>query len=84
MCRAQIPEITLNMPNIHYLPAKVSPASSTIPHHRPLLLLIPHFLPREVLDATGLHKFEDDVFIPTDEPHGTIQATVTRSPRSRL
>lgn len=46
--------ITLSMPNIHYLPAKV-------------------------LDAMGIHKFEDDIFIPTDEPYGMIEATMVRS-----
>jgi len=54
----EVSSITLNMPNIHYLPAKL-------------------------LDAMGIHKFEDDVFIPTDEPHGTIQATITR-PKAKL
>jgi hypothetical protein len=31
-------------------------------------------------------QFEDDVFVGTDEPHGTIQATVRREqiPRSKF
>jgi len=56
-----IPQITLNLPNIHYLPAKN-------------------------LDAMeGDHlKFEDDVFIPVDEPHGTIEATLKRNIKAKL
>ena len=47
-----IEAITLNMPNIHF-----------IPMHNPKL---------------GIH-FNDDVFIATSEPHGTIEATRTRN-----
>jgi len=55
-----IDRITINMPNIHYLPAKN-------------------------LDAMAApHKFEDDIFIPVDEPHGTIEATLVRSPQPKL
>lgn len=40
-----------------------------------------HFLPVNLSskDNPKMVKFADDVFLPTDEPHGTIQATVTRS-----
>ncbi|ONK71331.1 uncharacterized protein A4U43_C04F7380 [Asparagus officinalis] len=40
-----------------------------------------HFLPVNLSskDNPSLVKFAHDVFLPTDEPHGTIQATVTRS-----
>jgi urate oxidase len=43
-----------------------------------------HFLPCNipVYGKNGI-QFEDDVYIPTDEPHGTISATITRS-RARL
>ena len=37
-----------------------------------------HFLPVPQLASHGL-KWENDIFNPTDEPHGTIGATVTRS-----
>eukprot|EP00244_Chara_vulgaris_P010870 TRINITY_DN5135_c0_g3_i2.p1 TRINITY_DN5135_c0_g3~~TRINITY_DN5135_c0_g3_i2.p1 ORF type:complete len:312 (-),score=41.77 TRINITY_DN5135_c0_g3_i2:816-1751(-) len=46
-----------------------------------------HFLPVN-MPLLGV-KFENDVFLPTDEPHGSIEATVTRAeaadtPRARL
>ncbi|ERN16125.1 hypothetical protein AMTRI_Chr11g95350 [Amborella trichopoda] len=34
-----------------------------------------HFLP---VNLGGLVKFNDDVYIPTDEPHGTIEACLSR------
>jgi urate oxidase len=37
-----------------------------------------HYLPMRALEALG-EKFEDDVFIPTSEPSGTITCTVARS-----
>jgi len=36
-----------------------------------------HYLPFRTLEAFG-EKFADDVFIPTNEPSGTIHCTVTR------
>lgn len=36
-----------------------------------------HYLPMKALDVLG-EKFEDDVFIPTNEPSGTITCTVGR------
>jgi len=36
-----------------------------------------HYLPMTLLDKLG-EKFEDDVFIPTSEPSGTITCTVGR------
>jgi len=55
-----VAQIVLNMPNIHFLPAKLLDAMDTP------------------------HKFEDDVFIPTDEPHGTIEATIVRHVPAKL
>jgi urate oxidase len=39
-----------------------------------------HFLPVNLSskDNPVIVKFEDDVFLPTDEPHGTIQASLSR------
>ncbi len=34
-------------------------------------------------DFYFLEQFADDVYLPTDEPHGTIEATVSR-PKSKL
>lgn len=36
-----------------------------------------HFLPYHHLGNLG-SKFENDIYLPTDEPHGLIQATVAR------
>lgn len=42
-----------------------------------------HFLPMK-MPAIGV-QFDNDVYLPTSEPHGTIEATVTRDrPASRL
>ncbi|KAL5709162.1 factor independent urate hydroxylase [Ranunculus cassubicifolius] len=40
-----------------------------------------HFLPVNLpsKDNPSIVKFEDDVFLPTDEPHGTIEASLSRS-----
>ncbi|GJN17068.1 hypothetical protein PR202_gb04107 [Eleusine coracana subsp. coracana] len=40
-----------------------------------------HFLPVNLSskENPGLVKFADDVYLPTDEPHGTIEATVSRA-----
>lgn len=46
--RSEIKDMSLYLPNIHYIPA---PA----------------------LKNTGIYKFEDDVFLPTSEPFGTIK-----------
>lgn len=44
-----------------------------------------HFLPcRLAVFAKNNIAFEDDVFVPTDEPHGIISATVDRGPRAKL
>ncbi|MED6112021.1 Uricase-2 isozyme 2 [Stylosanthes scabra] len=38
-----------------------------------------HFLPVNISNAGGqIVKFNDDVYLPTDEPHGSIQATLSR------
>lgn len=44
-----------------------------------------HFLPCNlpVFKKNGVH-FQDDVYIPTDEPHGIIQATICRFAPSKL
>lgn len=44
-----------------------------------------HFIPVNLgnKENPGLVKFADDVYLPTDEPHGTIEATVSR-PKSKL
>ena len=40
-----------------------------------------HFLPVNLSgkENPGLVKFADDVYMPTDEPHGTIEATLSRA-----
>jgi urate oxidase len=40
-----------------------------------------HFLPVNLSskENPNLVKFNDDVYMPTDEPHGTIQATISRA-----
>lgn len=40
-----------------------------------------HFLPVNLQskDNPTMVKFNDDVYLPTDEPHGTIEATMSRS-----
>lgn len=48
----EIDQVTLKLPNKHYLPANLAPFG---------------------LDGTGVS------FLPTDEPHGQIEATVARS-----
>jgi urate oxidase len=48
----EVSEVTLNTPNLHYIPAMV-------------------------LNQVG-EKFENDIFIPTNEPSGNIQCTVSR------
>ncbi|CAJ2673586.1 unnamed protein product [Trifolium pratense] len=43
-----------------------------------------HFLPVNLSNKEGqIVKFNDDVFLPTDEPHGSIEASLSRS-RSKL
>ncbi|KAL1330885.1 uricase-2 isozyme 2 [Arachis ipaensis] len=38
-----------------------------------------HFLPVNISNTGGqIVKFNDDVYLPTDEPHGSIQATLSR------
>jgi urate oxidase len=49
---SEIDEITLALPNKHYLPVNLSPFG---------------------IDATGVS------FVPTDEPHGQIEATIART-----
>ena len=41
-----------------------------------------HYLPAKLLDAVG-EKFEDDVFIPTSEPSGSINCIVARGAGGR-
>eukprot|EP00249_Psilotum_nudum_P010245 c22425_g1_i1 orf=344-1225(-) len=56
----EIESVTLNMPNLHFLPFNM-----------PII---------------GV-KFEHDIYLPTDEPHGSIEACLTRkdcSPLSKL
>lgn len=31
-----------------------------------------------------VYQFADDVYLPTDEPHGTIEATLISRPMSKL
>lgn len=50
---AQVESVFLNMPNLHFLPAKIE---GPPPHN----------------------AFEGDVFVATSEPHGNIEAVVTR------
>ncbi|KAK7279097.1 hypothetical protein RJT34_24141 [Clitoria ternatea] len=38
-----------------------------------------HFLPVNISNKDGqIVKFDDDVYLPTDEPHGSIQASLSR------
>ncbi|RZB86869.1 Uricase-2 isozyme 1 isoform B [Glycine soja] len=38
-----------------------------------------HFIPVNISNQDGpIVKFEDDVYLPTDEPHGSIQASLSR------
>ncbi|XP_050212477.2 uricase-2 isozyme 2-like [Mercurialis annua] len=38
-----------------------------------------HFLPVNIANKdSNIVKFDDDVFLPTDEPHGSIEATLSR------
>lgn len=55
-----ISSISLNMPNLHFLPVNLSS-----------------------LQNPDLVKFADDVFLPIDEPHGSIEASLSR-PHSRM
>jgi urate oxidase len=50
-----------------------------LPHVESITIYTPnmHYLPCKVLDQIG-EKFEDDIFIPTSEPSGTITCTVVR------
>lgn len=50
---AQVESVYLNMPNLHFLPARV-------------------------VAPAPYDTFEDDVYVATSEPHGTIEAVVTR------
>ncbi|XP_075495927.1 uricase [Primulina tabacum] len=50
-----ISSVQLKMPNIHFLPAKLSSKDNPV-----------------------MVQFEDDVYLPTDEPHGTIEASLSR------
>ncbi|KZV55266.1 uricase-2 isozyme 1-like [Dorcoceras hygrometricum] len=50
-----IASVQLKLPNIHFLPVKLSSRDNPV-----------------------VVEFEDDVFLPTDEPHGTIEATLDR------
>merc|ERR1712166_1562198 len=43
-----------------------------------------HFLPAPSLAAVGKFKFEDDVFLPTDEPRGLIELVLRQSSPSKL
>eukprot|EP00656_Telonema_subtile_P026077 TRINITY_DN28065_c0_g1_i1.p1 TRINITY_DN28065_c0_g1~~TRINITY_DN28065_c0_g1_i1.p1 ORF type:complete len:218 (-),score=45.98 TRINITY_DN28065_c0_g1_i1:98-751(-) len=43
-----------------------------------------HFIPAPALAAVGKYKFEDDVFMPTDEPRGLIQLVLTQPAPSKL
>ncbi|PKU64414.1 Uricase [Dendrobium catenatum] len=64
-----IASIQLRMPNIHFLPVNLSSKDN------PNLVKISKHLPLQ---------FADDVYLPTDEPHGTIEATLSRPPLSKL
>lgn len=71
----------------HTLYSMGSAALQAVPHISAISLSLPnlHFLPCNlpVFVKNGL-KFEHDVYIPTDEPHGVITATVSRDLRSKL
>ncbi|XP_072970743.1 uricase [Typha angustifolia] len=52
---SDIASIHLRMPNLHFLPLKLSSKENP-----------------------DMVKFADDVYLPIDEPHGTIEATLSR------
>jgi len=55
---------------------------TNVPQVQEIKLELPniHFLPYNHLDNLK-SKFDKDIFLPTDEPHGTIHATIARGPR---
>lgn len=57
-----------------------SAALAAVPGVEDVTLCCPniHFLP-----VRGVVPFDDDVYVATSEPHGTIEATVARTPGSR-
>eukprot|EP00658_Telonema_sp_P-2_P015494 TRINITY_DN1596_c0_g1_i1.p1 TRINITY_DN1596_c0_g1~~TRINITY_DN1596_c0_g1_i1.p1 ORF type:complete len:316 (+),score=85.90 TRINITY_DN1596_c0_g1_i1:177-1124(+) len=59
---------------------------SNVPNVSWLMLNAPniHFIPAPALAAVGKYKFEDDVFLPTDEPRGNIRLVLTQQPRAKL
>ncbi|WVY96213.1 hypothetical protein V8G54_028364 [Vigna mungo] len=57
--------VHLKMPNLHFLPVNISNKDGPIVK---VLILFPE----------KLAQFEDDVYLPTDEPHGSIQASLSR------
>jgi urate oxidase len=66
----------------HTLHGMASRALDVVPEIDSVKLSLPnlHFLPAHlpVFKKNGV-QFEDDVYIPTDEPHGIIEATLMRS-----
>jgi urate oxidase len=66
----------------HTLHTMATAVLASVPEVATVTLSLPnlHFLPADlpVFKKNGI-SFENDVYVPTDEPHGIIQATVRRS-----
>eukprot|EP00963_Diacronema_lutheri_P008810 scaffold776_cov347-Pavlova_lutheri.AAC.8 len=78
------PATGIYSPSVQYtLHEMCQEALRRVPEMESITMRLPniHFLPYNH-EKSGV-KFEDDVYIATSEPHGTIQATVTRR-RARL
>lgn len=78
------PATGIYSPSVQYTLHEMSQeALRRVPEMESITMRLPniHFLPYNH-EKSGV-KFEDDVYIATSEPHGTIQATVTRR-RARL
>lgn len=78
------PATGIYSPSVQYTLHEMSQeALRRVPEMESITTRLPniHFLPYNH-EKSGV-KFEDDVYIATSEPHGTIQATVTRR-RARL
>lgn len=74
--------VHLKLPNLHFLPC--APVNSSV--RFVLFFFALFFLPRNKTRNQTFKKqkkllkkqFDDDVYVATSEPHGTIEATVTR------
>lgn len=71
----------------HSLYVMAEVAIESVPEVDTVTLSLPnlHFLPCSIpVYAKNGIKFEDDVYVPTDEPHGIISGTIGTSRKARL